>query len=309
MYGWRRPSSVLHRRCMPRSRRWPAIMTTSTGALRSGKWRAAGGCIHAMSSPAPSSVSYPMTGPVSSVKQRWKLWRSWPTSSPSAVRVFRPSGASASTPSYAIWYCAACLTNVGRTRKAARYYMRRRRYSWNTWGYKISANCPILHRYYPVSTSSGIVCRQNTRPGRPRPRTVAVSELVRLQKFLSAAGVASRRRSEELIAEGRVEVDDRIVSRLGTRIDPTVARVRVDGVRVIAPEEHTYVIANKPRGMVCTMHDDRGREDLRALVSGYHQRLFHVGRLDTDTAGLLVLTDDGDLAHRMAHPSFEIVKT
>src|SRR5699024_11846652 len=85
--------------------------------------------------------------------------------------------------------------------------------------------------------------------------------------------------------------------------------VRVDGVRVIAPEEHTYVIANKPRGMVCTMHDDRGREDLRALVSGYHQRLFHVGRLDTDTAGLLVLTDDGDLAHRMAHPSFEIVNT
>lgn len=136
-----------------------------------------------------------------------------------------------------------------------------------------------------------------------------MSEPVRLQKFLSAAGVASRRRSEELIAEGRVEVDDRIVSRLGTRIDPTVARVRVDGMRVIAPKEHTYVIANKPRGMVCTMHDDRGREDLRVLVSSYHQRLFHVGRLDTDTAGLLVLTDDGDLAHRMAHPSFEIVKT
>ncbi|MFC8529351.1 pseudouridine synthase [Nocardia sp. NPDC057227] len=134
----------------------------------------------------------------------------------------------------------------------------------------------------------------------------------RLQKVLAKAGVASRRAAEELIAQGRVEVDGAIVTEQGLRIDAENAVVRVDGTRVVVREELVHLAMNKPRGWQCTMSDDLGRPcvgDIVAerIVAG--QRLFHVGRLDADTEGLLLLTNDGDLAHRLMHPSFEVHKT
>lgn len=132
---------------------------------------------------------------------------------------------------------------------------------------------------------------------------------VRLQKVLAQAGVASRRRCEDLMAAGRVEVDGIALTQLGARVDPETAVVRVDGVRIPVAAAHVYLVANKPRGVVSTMSDEGDRPDLRTLVGDRPERLFHVGRLDTDTDGLLILTNDGDFAHRLAHPSFELSKT
>lgn len=135
---------------------------------------------------------------------------------------------------------------------------------------------------------------------------------VRLQKVLSQAGIASRRVAEKLITEGRVEVDGRLVTELGTRVDPDVSVIRVDGVRVILDESLVYLALNKPRGMHSTMSDDRGRPCIGDLIEhrvrGTHN-LFHVGRLDADTEGLILLTNDGELAHRLMHPSYQVPKT
>lgn len=131
---------------------------------------------------------------------------------------------------------------------------------------------------------------------------------VRLQKVLAQAGVASRRASEELIVEGRVEVDGRIVTELGTRVDPERVTIRVDGARIPPPRRHMYLLLNKPRGVVSTMDDPMDRPTLAEYVPR-HQRLFHVGRLDTDTDGLIILTNDGEFAHRLSHPSYEVPKT
>lgn len=133
--------------------------------------------------------------------------------------------------------------------------------------------------------------------------------LIRLQKLLATSGVASRRKCEELMLEGRVEVDGEPVTRLGTKVDPRTAVIRVDGRRLPPVSPHVYLVLNKPRGVVSTMSDPEGRRTLTDLVADRPERLFHVGRLDTDTAGLLLLTNDGDFAHRMAHPSFEVDKT
>lgn len=134
-------------------------------------------------------------------------------------------------------------------------------------------------------------------------------EGVRLQKVLAQAGVGSRRRCEELMATGRVEVNGEVVTQMGVRVDPLADVVRVDGRRIPPPSDHVYIVLNKPRGVVSSMADEQGRRDLTEFVAGREERLFHVGRLDTDTSGLLLLTNDGDLAHRLAHPSFEITKT
>ncbi|MCR4514589.1 pseudouridine synthase [Aeromicrobium sp. 50.2.37] len=134
-------------------------------------------------------------------------------------------------------------------------------------------------------------------------------EGVRLQKVLAQAGVGSRRRCEELMATGRVEVNGEVVTQMGVRVDPLADLVRVDGRRIPPPSDHVYLVLNKPRGVVSSMADEQGRRDLTEFVAGREERLFHVGRLDTDTSGLLLLTNDGDLAHRLAHPSFEITKT
>ena len=136
--------------------------------------------------------------------------------------------------------------------------------------------------------------------------------LVRLQKLLAQSGVASRRKCEELMLAGEVEVDGEIVTRLGTKVDPTTAVIRVSGRRLPPASPHVYLVLNKPRGVVSTMSDPEGRRTLTDVIEEQaraYGRLFHVGRLDTDTSGLLLLTNDGDFAHRMAHPSFEVDKT
>ena len=133
--------------------------------------------------------------------------------------------------------------------------------------------------------------------------------LVRLQKLLASSGVASRRKCEELMLAGLVEVDGEVVTRLGTKVDPRVATVRVEGRRLPPVSDHVYLVLNKPVGVVSTMSDPEGRRCLAEVVADRPERLFHVGRLDTDTSGLLLLTNDGDFANRMAHPSFEVDKT
>ena len=135
---------------------------------------------------------------------------------------------------------------------------------------------------------------------------------VRLQKVLSQAGIASRRVAERMIIDGRVEVDGQLVTELGTRVDPDASVIRVDGARVVLDDSLVYLALNKPRGMHSTMSDDRGRPCIGDLaehrVRG-NKKLFHVGRLDADTEGLILLTNDGELAHRLMHPSFEVPKT
>lgn len=133
--------------------------------------------------------------------------------------------------------------------------------------------------------------------------------LVRLQKLLAMSGVASRRKCEELMLAGEVEVDGEVVTRLGTKVDPTRAVIRVQGRRLPPVSPHVYLVLNKPRGVVSTMSDPEGRRCLGDVVAHRPERLFHVGRLDTDTSGLLLLTNDGDFAQRMAHPSYEVDKT
>lgn len=134
----------------------------------------------------------------------------------------------------------------------------------------------------------------------------------RLQKVLAKAGVASRRHAEILIDAGRVEVNGKIISKQGVKVNPSVDVIRVDGVRVNVNEEHEYFVLNKPRGMQSTMSDDLGRPCVGDVVSekvAAGQRLFHVGRLDADTEGLLILTNDGELANRLMHPKHEVTKT
>jgi 23S rRNA pseudouridine2605 synthase len=131
----------------------------------------------------------------------------------------------------------------------------------------------------------------------------------RLQKVLAASGIASRRACEELMSAGRVEVDGEVVTRLGTRVDPERSVIRVDGERIPSASAHAYLVLNKPRGVVSTMSDPQGRRTLSEHVAARPERLFHVGRLDTDTEGLILLTNDGEFAHRMAHPSYGVLKT
>ncbi len=131
----------------------------------------------------------------------------------------------------------------------------------------------------------------------------------RLQKVLAAAGVASRRSSEFLIASGRVSVNGVTVTELGSRVDPEVDRIHVDGKPVQVDVSMRYVMLNKPTGVVSTLKDGQGRRDLTEFVNQFEERLFNVGRLDADTSGLLILTNDGNAAHMLAHPSFEVSKT
>lgn len=141
--------------------------------------------------------------------------------------------------------------------------------------------------------------------------TQAQSEIepIRLQKVLAAAGVGSRRACEELIAAGRVTVDGEVVSGQGRRVDPRVAVIHVDGLRVNVRPDLVHLALNKPRGVLSTMSDPQGRPSLADFVADRPERLFHVGRLDGDSEGLILLTNDGPLAHRLTHPSFAVGKT
>ncbi len=146
---------------------------------------------------------------------------------------------------------------------------------------------------------------------------------VRLQKVLAAAGLGSRRHCEELIAEGRVAIDGKRVREQGIRVDPDTVVITVDGERIVTRVDLVYLACHKPRGMISAMSDDPNAGDTKAgrppprptladlvedrLERG--ERLFHVGRLDLDSEGLLLLTNDGELGHRLAHPSYEVPKT
>lgn len=136
----------------------------------------------------------------------------------------------------------------------------------------------------------------------------AMPDGVRLQKVLAAAGVASRRVVEQYIVAGRIRVNGQTVTELGTRIDPEHDLVDVDGTAVQLDVSKRYVMLNKPTGVVSTMRDENGRPDLRRFTAEYEERLYNVGRLDAETSGLLILTNDGALAHVLAHPSFGVTK-
>lgn len=131
---------------------------------------------------------------------------------------------------------------------------------------------------------------------------------VRLQKALAAAGVGSRRACEEMIADGRVTVDGTVAT-LGDKVDPTTAVIHVDGERVVTNPDLVYLAFNKPRGVVSTMEDEQGRRALADYLDQVPTRVFHVGRLDADSEGLLLLTNDGDLAYQLTHPSHGVAKT
>src|SRR6266853_6998631 len=130
----------------------------------------------------------------------------------------------------------------------------------------------------------------------------------RLQKILSQAGVASRRASEQLMLEGRVTVNGTAVRELGTKADPSSDDIRVDGRRVTLPERHRYLVLNKPRGYVTTRSDPERRPTVIDLLGGVREYVYPVGRLDFDTEGLLILTNDGDLAARLTHPRHGVAR-
>jgi len=131
----------------------------------------------------------------------------------------------------------------------------------------------------------------------------------RLQKFLARAVIASRRQAEEYIKAGRVKVNGLVITELGSKVDPDRDRVAIDNKPVKAEEELVYLLLNKPPLVVTTLHDPQGRTKVTDLLPGIKQRVYPVGRLDYETEGLLLLTNDGELAYRLTHPSYKVPKT
>jgi 23S rRNA pseudouridine2605 synthase len=142
-----------------------------------------------------------------------------------------------------------------------------------------------------------------------RDELIDVPDGVRLQKVLAEAGIGSRRHCEELIGEGRVSVDGQTVRRFGARVDPANQVIKVDGKRIPTRPDVVYLMFNKPAKVLTSMSDPHGRRTITDFLGDRAERLFHVGRLDYETEGLMLLTNDGELAHRLAHPSFEVAKT
>lgn len=134
------------------------------------------------------------------------------------------------------------------------------------------------------------------------------SEKIRLQKFLADSGVASRRKSEEYILDGRIKINGQIVTELGTKVDPNVDVVEFDDIEVMPSEKYVYILLNKPIGVVTTAEDQFGRDTVLDLVK-VKERVVPVGRLDMYTSGALILTNDGDFVYKVTHPKHEIVKT
>jgi 23S rRNA pseudouridine2605 synthase len=132
--------------------------------------------------------------------------------------------------------------------------------------------------------------------------------LQRLQKVLAEAGIASRRGSEELIIQGRVSVDGNQITTLGSKVDPEISKVEVDGEAIKFSKAKTYIVFHKPAGVISTMSDPEGRPNLGDFFKTRNERLFHVGRLDRESEGLILLSNDGQLAHRATHPSYGMIK-
>ncbi len=131
---------------------------------------------------------------------------------------------------------------------------------------------------------------------------------MRLQKYMAKCGVASRRKSEEIILEGRVKVNGVIVKKLGTIIDPSKDVVEVDNKVINVEENKIYIMLNKPEGYVTTVRDKYSEKIVLDLIDGINERIYPVGRLDAETTGLLLITNDGDLAYKITHPSYQIPK-
>lgn len=131
----------------------------------------------------------------------------------------------------------------------------------------------------------------------------------RLQKILSRAGVASRRAAEQMILAGRVQVNGITVTELGSRYEQAEVRITVDGKPVRAAEQHVYFLLNKPKGYISSVHDERGRRTVLALLPEVRERIYPIGRLDANTEGLLLLTNDGELMNGLLHPRYEVEKT
>ncbi|MGQ1797691.1 pseudouridine synthase [Kocuria oceani] len=174
----------------------------------------------------------------------------------------------------------------------------------------------------PFASSERSARRMPATPYRPphrrrRPTNPPVDRLdqhdpdgVRLQKLMAQAGVASRRVCEEMIEAGRVQVNGETVTELGIRVDPATVEIHVDGVRVQLDENLVYYAFNKPEGVLSTMEDPEGRPCVADYLNQQkNERVFHVGRLDVETEGLLLLTNDGELTNRLTHPSYEVPKT
>lgn len=131
---------------------------------------------------------------------------------------------------------------------------------------------------------------------------------MRLQKFMAKCGVASRRKSEEIILRGRVEVNGKIVTELGFKVDEYKDKVKINGETINLEQEKVYIMLNKPTGFVTTLSDEFGRKTVLDLIKEIDERVYPVGRLDADTSGLLLLTNDGDLAYKLTHPKYEVDK-
>ncbi|GEB52997.1 pseudouridine synthase [Streptomyces cacaoi] len=149
---------------------------------------------------------------------------------------------------------------------------------------------------------------RHTRPAAKLPKTFGEQEGERLQKVLARAGMGSRRSCEELIDRARVEVNGKIVREQGLRVDPAKDEIKVDGL-TIATQSYLFFALNKPAGVVASMEDPEGRQCLGDYVQNRETRLFHVGRLDTETEGVILLTNHGELAHRLTHPRYGVTKT
>ncbi|MFF2354705.1 pseudouridine synthase [Kitasatospora sp. NPDC058115] len=152
------------------------------------------------------------------------------------------------------------------------------------------------------------VLARHDKPAVKLPKTFGEPEGERLQKVLARAGVGSRRACEELIDQGRVEVNGKRVTEQGKRVDPQKDEIKVDGLTV-ATQSYLFFALNKPAGVVSTMEDPDGRQCLGDYVTNRETRLFHVGRLDTETEGIILLTNHGELAHRLTHPRYGVTKT
>lgn len=131
---------------------------------------------------------------------------------------------------------------------------------------------------------------------------------MRLQKYMALCGVASRRKSEEIILEGRVKVNKRIVRELGTKVDPNKDKIYVDDKIIHEENRKVYILLNKPIGYISTVQDEKGRRTVIDLIDGVNERIYPVGRLDADTTGLLLLTNDGELTNKLTHPRNKVVK-
>ncbi len=143
----------------------------------------------------------------------------------------------------------------------------------------------------------------------PSKRSSDSPSLIRLQKFMADSGVASRRACEELILSGRVKVDGKVIRTLGSKINPINHKVEVDNELITSIKTKTYIAFHKPKGVLSTMSDPDGRASLSDFFNSFSERLFHVGRLDKESEGLIILTNDGQWAHEATHPSFGVRKT